>query len=233
MRVLIAEDDARLADVLVRSLADAGWQVEVQHDGAAALHAALEAAASPTAFDVLLLDWMLPSMDGPTVCRKLRQLGIGTPVLMLTARGGTRDKVAALDKGADDYLTKPFDLDELLARLRALSRRGQYAKGGDVPLMAGGLTLDPSTHRVLRGEATIELNAREFDLLHLLMSRAGRVVTRDTVLEEVWGAQSDRLRSNVLDVYMASLRTKIDRPFGTHTITTLRGIGYRLNLDRT
>lgn len=123
MRVLIAEDDAQLADVLARSLAEAGWQVDVQHDGAAAFHAAVAAATSRSAVDVLLLDWMLPSMDGPTVCHQLRQAGIRTPVLMLSARGATRDKIASLDAGVDDYLTKPFDLDELLARLRALCRR--------------------------------------------------------------------------------------------------------------
>ncbi len=227
MRVLVAEDDVRLARVLEQSLAEAGWQVDVHHDGAAAFHAVLDTAASEAGADVLLLDWMLPSLDGLAVCRKLRQLGIRTPVLMLTARGTTPDKVAGLDAGADDFLAKPFDLDELLARLRALRRRHLIGLDDEGPLVAGGLTLDPGTHRVTRGAEPIDLSAREFDMLRLLMAHAGRVVTRDTILEEVWDGERD-LRSNVIDVYIANLRAKIDRPFGTDTITTLRGVGYRL-----
>ena len=231
MRVLVAEDDVRLARVLEQSLAEAGWQVDVHHDGATAFHAALDAAASEAGVDVLLLDWMLPSLDGLAVCRKLRQLGIRTPVLMLTARGTTPDKIAGLDAGADDYLAKPFDLDELLARLRALHRRRQVGHDEGAPLVAGGLTLDPGSHRLTRDGSPIELSAREFEMLRLLMEHADKVVTRDTILDEVWDGETD-LRSNVIDVYIASLRAKIDRPFGTDTITTLRGVGYRLEADR-
>ena len=228
MRVLLAEDDTRLADVLEQTLTEAGWSVEVHHDGAEAFRAAIDPdtmAARP--FDVLLLDWMLPSMDGLSVCRRVRSLGVGTPVLMLTARGTTPDKVAGLDGGADDYMTKPMDVDELLARLRALSRRGRDA-ADEPPVRVGDLTLDPAAHRVSRGEVDIELSAREFDILHLLMSRAGKVVTRFLILDEVWDGETD-LRSNVIDVHIAALRGKIDKPFGTDTITTLRGVGYRID----
>jgi two-component system OmpR family response regulator len=228
MRVLVAEDDVRLAAILDQSLIEAGWQVEVRHDGRAALSAAMPRDDAGPPYDVLLLDWMLPSLDGLTVCRRLRSMGIGTPVLMLTARGSTPDKVAGLDAGADDYLTKPFDLDELLARLRALHRRNQ-AGSDEEPLTVGDLTLDPAARRVSRGGTPIEVSAREFDILHLFLERAGKVVTRYMVLDHVWDGEAD-LRSNVIDVHVASLRAKIDRPFGTHTITTLRGVGYRVDL---
>jgi DNA-binding response OmpR family regulator len=230
MRVLVAEDDVRLARVLEQSLAEAGWEVHVEHDGQAALSAALLGGPSDAPLDVLLLDWMLPSMDGLAVCRRLRELGVTVPVLMLTARGTTPDKVAGLDAGADDYLAKPFDLDELLARLRALHRRGTGA-GGDRPLTVGDLTVDPGSRRVTRGGTPIELSAREFDILQLLVERAGKVVTRYAILDEVWDGETD-LRSNVIDVHVASLRSKIDRPFGTDTITTLRGVGYRIDERR-
>jgi two-component system OmpR family response regulator len=221
VRVLVAEDDPRLNDLLVQSLSEAGWDVESVTDGRAAYGRALPGGL---AYDVLLLDWMLPGLDGVTVCRKLRDAGVTTPVLMLTARSEVRDRVAGLDAGADDYLPKPFDLDELMARLRALRRRGLDATSRTVEL--GDLVVDPSARRVRRGEVEIELSAREFDILHLLVSRAGQVVTRFTILDEVWDGETD-LRSNVIDVHIASVRAKIDRPFGTDTITTLRGVGYR------
>jgi two-component system, OmpR family, response regulator len=242
MRVLVAEDDVRLAGILDQSLSEAGWQVHVEYDGQGALDNALAAAtsdrsasASPAGdgsdagvpFDVLLLDWMLPTLDGLTVCRRLRSFGVRTPVLMLTARGTTPDKVAGLDAGADDYLTKPFDLDELLARLRALHRRAQ-ADPDEQPLTVGDLLLDPGGRRVSRAGTAVDLSAREFDILRLLMERAGKVVTRYAILDEVWDGETD-LRSNVIDVHVASLRAKIDRPFGTRTITTLRGVGYRVD----
>src|SRR4051795_2661509 len=190
MRVLVAEDDVRLAGILDQSLSEAGWQVHVEHDGQAALDNALSAAASSGSgtastnadeanagapFDVLLLDWMLPMLDGLTVCRRLRSFGVRTPVLMLTARGTTPDKVAGLDAGADDYLTKPFDLDELLARLRALQRRAQ-AETREKPLTVGNLILHPAGRRATRAGTTVDLSAREFDILRLLMERAGKVV---------------------------------------------------------
>lgn len=222
MRVLVAEDDVRLADVLEESLAEAGWQVEVVHDGRSAYQRLL----SDSGLDVALLDWMLPGIDGVTVARRLRDLGIALPIMMLTARGDVRDRVSGLDAGADDYLPKPFDLDELLARLRALYRRGSVV--GEAPVRLGDLVVDPVARRVTRGGAEIVLSAREFDILHLLVSHAGRVVTRLTILDEVWDGETD-LRSNVIDVHLAAIRAKIDKPFGTETITTLRGVGYRVD----
>ncbi len=222
MRILVAEDDVRLADVLEESLAEAGWQVEVAHDG----RSAYERLLSDSGLDVALLDWMLPGMDGVTVARRLRELGVALPILMLTARGDVRDRISGLDAGADDYLPKPFDLDELLARLRALYRRGSLV--GEAPVQLGDLVVDPVARRVTRRGTEIVLSAREFDILHLLVSPAGRVVTRLMILDEVWDGETD-LRSNVIDVHLAAIRAKIDKPFGTETITTLRGVGYRVD----
>jgi two-component system OmpR family response regulator len=222
VRILVAEDDHRLAALLEESLSEAGWEVEVVTDGLSALGRALPGGVP---YDVLLLDWMLPGQDGLTVCRRLRDAGVVTPVLVLTARGAVRDRVTGLDAGADDYLSKPFDLDELLARLRALRRRATIED--DVVLTVGGLVVDPGARRTSRDGVPIELSAREFDILHLLAARAGRVVSRFTILDEVWDGETD-LRSNVIDVHLATIRAKIDRPFGTDTITTVRGVGYRL-----
>ncbi len=222
VRVLLAEDDVRLADVLVQGLTEAGWEVEAVHDGLMAFDRAL----SEDPPDVLLLDWMLPGMDGPTVCRRLRDAGVTTPVLVLTARGDVRDRIRGLDSGADDYLPKPFDLDELLARLRALVRRTSY----DTPevVTVGDLVVDAGARRVSRCEVEIELSAREFDILWLLATRVGTVVSRFTILDEVWDGDTD-LRSNVIDVHLGAIRAKVDKAFGTSTITTVRGAGYRLD----
>ena len=222
MRILVAEDDVRLAALLAESLTEAGWQVAVVHDGKAAYRELL----ASSGYDVALLDWMLPGMDGVTVARRLRGLGLAVPILMLTARGDVRDRIDGLDAGADDYLPKPFDLDELLARLRALYRRSSLA--GEAPARVGDLVVDPVARRVTRGGEEIMLSAREFDILYLLASSAGQVVTRLTILDEVWDGETD-LRSNVIDVHLAAIRAKIDKPFGTDTITTLRGVGYRLD----
>lgn len=221
MRILVAEDDTRLAAVLQDSLTEAGWQVDVVNDGRSAYDRLL----TDGGFDVALLDWMMPGMDGVTVTRRLHELGVAIPILMLTARGEVRDRVDGLDAGADDYLPKPFDLDELLARLRALYRRGSYA--GQAPIQVGDLVVDPVSRRVQRAGTEVTLSAREFDILYLLASHAGEVVTRLTILDEVWDGETD-LRSNVIDVHLAAIRAKIDRPFGAETITTLRGVGYRL-----
>jgi two-component system, OmpR family, response regulator len=225
MKVLVAEDDERLASLLQQALGEAGWDVETVGDGRSAYGRALPGGIP---YDVLLLDRMLPGLDGTTVCRRLRELGVSTPVLMLTARSAVRDRIEGLDAGADDYLPKPFDVDELLARLRALRRRAYADPAGVVEV--GGLVVDPAARRVTRNGSVIELSAREFDILHLLVSRAGKVVTRFTILDEVWDGETD-LRSNVIDVHLAAIRAKIDRPFGTQTITTLRGAGYRVERD--
>jgi two-component system OmpR family response regulator len=222
VRILVAEDEPRLAALLDQSLREVGWDVDVRADGRSALAAAM---AGDPPYDVLLLDWMLPELDGVSVCRRLRDIGVRTPVLMLTARGTVPDRVAGLDAGADDYLVKPFDLEELFARVRALHRR--VTEDENQPLRVGDLVLDPASRRTWRGDQEVELSAREFDILALLMSRVGRVVTRFAILEEVWDGDTD-LRSNVIDVHVAALRAKIDKPFGTRTITTLRGVGYRL-----
>jgi two-component system OmpR family response regulator len=221
MRILVAEDDVRLAAVLTDSLTEAGWLVDVVHDGRSAYQRLLMDAG----YDVGLLDWMLPGMDGVTVTRRLHDVGVAIPILLLTARGDVHDRVEGLDAGADDYLPKPFELDELLARLRALYRRGSFA--GQAPLHVGTLIVDPVARRVTRGGVEIALSAREFDILYLLASHAGEVISRLTILDEVWDGDTD-LRSNVIDVHLAAIRAKIDKPFGTETITTLRNVGYRL-----
>ena len=226
------EDERRLADLLARGLREAGHTVDVRHTGSDGLTAGTEQAGTEQPYDILVLDLMLPGLDGLAVCRALRRRGIGTPVLMLTARGAVPDRVAGLDAGADDYLTKPFSFDELLARLRALHRRtaDEEAGTGAAELHAGDLRLDQAARRVFRGDAEIALSARELDILALLMSRAGQCVTRYQILDQVWDGETD-LKSNVIDVYIAGLRSKIDKPFGRHAIATLRGAGYRLESD--
>src|SRR6476619_7049881 len=199
MRILVAEDDVRLGAVLEESLTEAGWQVDLVHDGRSAYDRLLGGGA----YDVALLAWMLPALDGVTVARRLRSIGMATPVIMLPARGATRDGIEGLDAGADDYRAKPFDLDEMLARLRALYRRASYV--GEAPSRAGDLVVDPVTRRVTRAGSEIALSAREFDILYLLVSRAGQVVTRLMILDEVWDGETD-LRSNVIDVHLASIR---------------------------
>jgi len=218
VRVLVIEDDERLAGVLARGLVDAGHEVDVRRDGAAGLDAALAGA-----HDAIVLDWMLPGRDGPSVCRELRARGGATPVLMLTARQAVADRVDGLDAGADDYLAKPFAFDELLARLRVFARR----RDGQGAVVAGDLVVDRDRRTVARGGVAVEVTAREFDLLALLADRFGRVVTRLQILDEVWDGETD-LRSNAIDVHVAKLRAKVDRPFGRQSIQTVRGIGFRM-----
>jgi len=223
VRVLVIEDDERLADVLARGLADAGHQPAVYDNGLDGLAAALS-----EDYDAVVLDWMLPGMDGPGVCRALRAAGRETPVLMLTARQAVPYRINGLDAGADDYLTKPFSFDELLARLRVFARR---ARRDDATTVVGDLVIDGDRRTVTRAGVAIELTAREFDLLAALAERAGRVVTRTSILDAVWDGETD-LRSNAIDVHIGKLRAKVDRPFGRDTIQTVRGIGFRLADDR-
>ena len=220
-RILVAEDDPRLRDLLEDVLTEAGWEVTAVGDGRQAHLLAMNGRDH----DLLLLDVGLPGMDGLTLCGRLRDDGVNTPVLMLTAKGQTVDRIIGLDAGADDYLPKPFDLDELLARLRALRRREELHTAQ--PLEVGDLRVEPAGRRVARGGTSIELTAREFDVLHLLAKRAGQVVTRFDILDTVWDGETD-LHSNVIDVHLASIRAKVDKPFGTVSITTVRGVGYRL-----
>jgi DNA-binding response OmpR family regulator len=220
MRVLVVEDGSSLAASLRTGLEAEGFAVDVAPDGGEALWLARE-----TEYDAILLDIMLPVMNGYKVCETLRAEGNWTPILMLTAKDGEWDQVEALDTGADDYVTKPFSFDVLLARLRSLLRRGRHER--PTQLVAGDLVLDPATRRVTRGTAALNLTTRETSLLEFLMRRKGEVVTKQQILTHVWdyGFDGD---PNIIEVYIARLRRKIDKPFDTLTIETVRGSGYRL-----
>jgi two-component system OmpR family response regulator len=223
MRVLVVEDEVKMAALLRRGLSEEGLAVDVAGSGEDAL-----IRARATEYDAIVLDVMLPGMSGFETCRKLREHGSWSPVLMLTARDSIEDRIAGLDRGADDYLTKPFSLAELLARLRALFRRPPAER--PAVMRVGDLELDPATRRVRRGEADIEMSAKEFALLETFMRSPGRVLTRFHLLEHVWD-YSYESRSNVVDVYVRYLREKVDRPFGVESIETVRGSGYRLRED--
>jgi len=224
MRVLVVEDEVKMAGLLRRALEEEGYAVDVAARADEALWLGTE-----NAYDAVLLDVMLPDGDGFGVCRGLREAGTWSPVLMLTARDAVADRVAGLDAGADDYLTKPFSLAELMARLRALIRRGAVERPSI--LLVGDLSLDPTTHTVRRGERPVELTAKEFALLEYLMRHPGEVLSRTRLIEHVWDFAYDG-DSNVVDVYVRYLRNKIDRPFGRDTIETVRGSGYRLRQER-
>jgi two-component system OmpR family response regulator len=220
MRVLIVEDEVKMAGLIRRGLRKEGFAVDLASDGEEALWK-----AGATDYDVVILDVMLPGLDGFEVCRKLRADGVWSPVLMLTARDSIADRVAGLDGGADDYLTKPFSYAELLARLRALVRRGPVERPTE--LSAGDLRLDPAGRRVWRGENEISLSAKEFSLLETFMRHPGEVLSRFALLEHAWDYDYEN-RSNVVDSYVRFLRRKIDKPFGADSIETVRGSGYRL-----
>jgi len=219
MRVLVVEDEAKLADLLRRGLTAHGLDVATTGQDALEI-------APATAYAVIVLDRMLPDTDGLQVCRNLRAAGVNTPVLMLTALAGLADRVDGLDGGADDYLGKPFALAELTARIRALARRPGGSR--EAVLAAGDLRLDPAARRVWRAGTEISLTAKEFALLEVLMRRPGEMLSRFDLLEYAWDETYEN-RSNVIDVYVGYLRAKIDRPFGGHSIVTVRGGGYRLD----
>ena len=223
MRVLIVEDEVKLAGLIQRGLREEGLSVDLATRGEDALWM-----AGATDYDAIVLDVMLPGLDGFAVCERLRGDGVRSPVLMLTARDAVEDRVRGLDTGADDYLTKPFSLAELLARVRALVRRGPVER--PAVLSAGDLRLDPATRQVWRAGTEIDLSAREFGLLEAFMRRPGEVLTRLDMLEHAWDFGYEN-RSNVVDVYVRYLREKIDRPFGRTSIETVRGAGYRLCED--
>ena len=223
MRVLIVEDEPKLAALLRRGLAEEGYAADVAATGEDALWM-----AESTPYDVVVLDIVLPGVDGLEVCRALRDRGIWVPIVMLTARGAVGDRVTGLDAGADDYLTKPFSFAELLARLRALTRRGAAERPAIVEV--GSLRLDPATRRVWRAEVEVMLSTKEFALLEVMMRRPGRVLSRLDLLEHAWDFAYEN-RSNVIDVYIRYLREKVDRPFGVISIETVRGSGYRLRSD--
>src|SRR6476619_1210757 len=223
MRVLIVEDEPKMAGLIRRGLLREGMAVDVVGTGEEA-----QWRAEATEYDAIVLDLMLPGIDGFEVCERLRGAGVWSPILILTARDAVRDRVKGLDRGADDYLVKPFSYAELLARLRALARRGRTERPAE--LAAGTLRLDPATRRIWRCDAEIALSAKEFALLETLMRHPGEVLSRFTLLEHAWDYEYEN-RSNVVDSYVRFLRRKIDEPFGTDSIETVRGAGYRLRED--
>jgi two-component system OmpR family response regulator len=223
VRVLIVEDDLRMAGLIRRGLVKEGLAADVAPNGEEAL-----VFAGAHEYDAIVLDVMLPGIDGFETCRRLRKTRTWTPVLMLTARDAVEDRVAGLDTGADDYLVKPFAFAELLARLRALVRRGEPERPS--VLEVGDLRLDPATRDVRRGSTAISLSAKEFALLETFMRRPGTVLSRYDLLEHAWDFAYEN-RSNIVDVYVRRLRAKIDEPFGHDTLETVRGAGYRLRAE--
>jgi two-component system, OmpR family, response regulator len=223
VRVLLVEDDPRMAAAMRRGLRAEGIVTDLAASGSDALDA-----ATSGGFDAVILDVMLPDLDGFEVCRRLRSDSVWVPIIMVTGLDAIEDRVRGLDRGADDYLTKPFSLAELLARLRALVRRGPSQR--PAVLQVGGLRLDPATRQVWRDEDEIELSAREFTLLETFMRRPGEVLGQARLLRAAWDPEYER-RSNVVEVYLNYLREKIDRPYGLRSLETVRGAGYRLRED--
>jgi two-component system, OmpR family, response regulator len=220
VRVLVVEDESKLAALIQKALREQGMLADVADDGESALWM-----AGSTPYEVIVLDINLPGLDGFETCSRLRDDGVRTPILMLTARDGIEDRIAGLDRGADDYLLKPFDFGELFARVRALSRRGTVERG--TVLRVADLSLDLATYTARRGEVEIPLSTKELQVLEVFMRRPGQVLSRYDLLEGAWEMQYEN-RSNVVDVYVRYLREKIDRPFGVKSIETVRGAGYRL-----
>jgi two-component system OmpR family response regulator len=223
MRVLIVEDEVRMASLIRRGLVQEGIAADIAASGEDALWM-----AGAHDYDGIVLDVLLPGLSGFETCRRLRESGIWAPVLMLTARDSVEDRVAGLDTGADDYLVKPFAFAELLARLRALARRGEVERPS--VLEVGDLLLDPASREVRRGSTEIRLSAKEFALLETFMRRPGEVLSRLLLLEHAWDFAYEN-RSNIVDVYVRRLRTKLDEPFGRTSLETVRGAGYRLRAD--
>jgi len=223
MRILVVDDEPKMASLVARALREDGHAADIAGRGEDVLWMA---EAAP--YDAVVLDVMLPGLDGFEVLRRLRQASVWTPVLMLTARDAVDDRVGGLDAGADDYLTKPFSIEELLARLRAIVRRGPVER--PAVLAVGDLRLDPAAHRAWRGDTELTLSAREFALLELFMRHPGETLSRLQILNGGWDMAFES-RSNIVDVYMRYLREKIDRPFGRASLETVRGVGYRLVED--
>jgi two-component system, OmpR family, response regulator len=223
MRVLLVEDDVKLAGALRRGLQREGYALDVAATGDEALRQ-----VDVYDYDAVVLDVMLPGIDGFTVCDELRRRELRMPVLMLTARDSVSDRIKGLDAGADDYLVKPFDFGELLARLRAVLRRGPSERPSVIKV--GDLRIDPAAHLVAREGRQVELTAREFAVLEFLASNAGKVVSRTALLEHVWD-ENYYGSTNVVDVYVGYLRKKLERPFDRRLIRTVRGVGFKLELD--
>lgn len=222
VQILVVEDDKRVAAAVRRGLQAEGFSVDVALDGIDGKHLATE-----YDYDAIVLDIMLPGLNGYRVCADLREMGNWTPILMLTAKDGELDEAEALDTGADDFLSKPFSFVVLVARIRALLRRGER---GFAPVQVGDLVLDPAGHRCNRGDEEIRLTAREFAVLELMVRRRGEVLSKSVILDNVWDLGFDG-DPNIVEVYVRRLRKKVDEPFGRHSIQTVRGAGYRLEDD--
>jgi two-component system OmpR family response regulator len=223
MRVLLVEDERKLGEVLARGLREEGYAADVAVRGEDALWM-----AQSVEYDAIVLDVMLPGLDGFATCKRLRDTGVWAPVLFLTARDAVASRVEGLDSGGDDYLVKPFSFDELLARLRALTRRGSVER--PATLEVGDLRLDPAGHRAWRGDEELKLSSKEFALLEVFMRSPGQVLSRLQLLNSAWDMAYES-RSNIVEVYIRYLRQKIDRPFGLNSIETVRRVGYRLRED--
>jgi DNA-binding response OmpR family regulator len=226
MRILIIEDDQRLTRLIARVLEEEHFTVDIAHDGNTGLDLALRGA-----YDVAIVDWMLPGRDGPSICRAVRARRLPVALLLLTARGQLEDRVAGLDSGADDYLIKPFAFEELLARVRALGRRFQVRSGDGAELRAGDLVLDVRAHLARRGDQALDLTATEWNLLECLVRHPGQTLTRQQILDYVWSYEAD-VQSTMVDVYISYLRRKLALPDRADPIETVRGVGYRLEPRR-
>jgi two-component system OmpR family response regulator len=222
MRVLVIEDDQRLARLIARVLEEERFTIDLAHDGDTGLELALRGA-----HDVAIVDWMLPGRDGPAICRAIRSARLPTAILMLTARGQLEDRVNGLDSGADDYLVKPFAFEELLARVRALSRRFTIGAGDATELRQGDLVLDLRAHVARRGDRTLDLTNTEWNLLECLIRHPGQALTREQILDYVWSYETD-VQPTMVDVYISYLRRKLNQPGRSDPIQTVRGVGYRL-----
>jgi DNA-binding response OmpR family regulator len=223
MKVLVVEDEHKIATSLKKGLEQESYTVDVAFDGESGLDFALG-----EDYDIVILDRMLPGMDGLTICQKMREKGIHTPVLVLTAKGLIQDRVEGLDSGADDYLVKPFAFEELLARIRALARRPKTSIGETLSI--ADLELNPKTSAVTRGGKSIQLSNKEFSLLEYLLRHKNQIVTKEQIITHVWDYDANIL-PNTVEVYMGYLRTKIDKPFSSHLLHTIRGFGYKISLE--
>lgn len=226
MRILVIEDDVRLARLMARVLTEAHYQVDLAHDGETGLDLALRGVHS-----VAIVDWMLPERDGPSICRAVRAARLPVALLLLTARGQVEDRVVGLDSGADDYLVKPFAFEELLARVRALSRRFAPLGSAGADLRAGDLVLDLQAHVARRGARTLELTPTEWNLLEYLLRNVGVTLTKQQILDAVWSYEQD-VQPALVEVYISYLRRKLNAPGEADPIVTVRGVGYRLEADR-
>jgi two-component system, OmpR family, response regulator len=225
MKILLIEDDKRLAKLIKQVLEDEKYSLDVENDGETGLEAAIRGS-----YDLFIVDWMLPGRDGPSICRKIRSTKITTPILMLTARGQVEDRVAGLESGADDYLIKPFDFDELIARIRALNRRNPLAFTDPDELRLGSIVMDIKAHSLRRADLPIDLTKREWDLLELFLRHPNQTMTRSAILDHVWSLDAN-VQPEMVDVYVSYLRQKLTVTGKKDPIQTVRGYGYKMEVD--